>query len=102
MSASVSVNRAMRYLPNRSMSSVITADVAIATSVPFFAPFSTLSSLPAPMFCPANVVMAEPNENAGIITNPSILITMTLVAMHIAPKLLVRDWTMTMDRENIA
>ena len=82
---------AIRYFPKRSISTVMTADVAIATSVPFLAPVSTRSSLPAPIFCPANVVMAAPNEKAGIMTNPSILMTITFVAMHIGPKLFVSD-----------
>ena len=84
------------------MSTVITAEVPMATSVPFLAPVSTRSSLPAPMFCPANVVIAAPNENAGIMTNPSILMTITFVAMHIGPKLLVSDCTTTIDSEKMA
>ncbi len=96
------VKSAIKYLPKISISTVMTADVAMATSVPLFEPSSTRFICPAPMFCPAKVVMAAPNENAGIITNPSILMTMTLVAMHIGPKLFVSDCTTTMESENIA
>ena len=81
---------------------MITAEMPMAASVPFRAPASTRSILPAPIFCPAKVVIAVPREKAGIITKPSMRMTMTFAAMNISPKLLVSDWTTIMDMEKIA
>ena len=48
---------------------------------------------PAPTFWPVKVVMALPKEKLGIITKPSMRITMVLQATKAAPKEFVRDWT---------
>ena len=48
------------------------------------------------------MVRAVPKEKFGIMAKPSTLMIITLAAMIISPKLLVRDCTTTMAREKMA
>ncbi|GFI57047.1 hypothetical protein IMSAG025_00478 [Muribaculaceae bacterium] len=48
------------------------------------------------------MVIAVPKEKLGIMANPSTLITITLAAINISPKLFVKDCTIIIAIENIA
>lgn len=87
----VSVKIDMRYFPKVKIIMVITAEVLTAIIVPCLVPSSTLSSFLAPIFYPVYVVIALPKVKFGIMANASTLMRMTLAAMTISPKVLVRD-----------
>ena len=89
----VSVKSPMSTGPARRMQTTSTTAVPTASFRPDFAPSTTRSMRPAPMFCPVKVVMALPKEKLGIMTKPSTRMTMVLQATKTAPKELVRDWT---------
>ena len=60
-------------------------------------PFLMRSNFIAPLFCPANVVAAIPNEYAIAQAKDSNLLTAALAATTDAPNELNSDWTITFE-----